>query len=212
MPLEGNPVSRAGNGKMNDRYNFLLAGVGGQGTILASNILAEVGLAAGYDVKKSEVHGMAQRGGSVNTHVRWDAQHVYSPLIGLGEADVLLVFEAAEALRYAEFLRPGGVAVVNRLVIKPITVSSGGAHYPTEEELLATYRQLTDRLHMVPGTAIAEEMGNPRAANVVLLGATSTFLDLPVETWLGVIEARVPPKHVELNRKAFLRGRQATAG
>jgi indolepyruvate ferredoxin oxidoreductase beta subunit len=196
---------------MNNSIDFLLAGVGGQGTILASNILAEVGLAAGYDVKKSEVHGMAQRGGSVNTHVRWDAKHVYSPLIGLGEADVLLVFEEAEALRYAEFLRPGGVAVVNRFVIKPITVSSGGAHYPTEDELLATYRQLTDRLHVVPGTAIAQEMGNPRAANIVLLGAASTYLDVPVETWLEVIEARVPPKHAELNRKAFLRGRQATA-
>jgi indolepyruvate ferredoxin oxidoreductase beta subunit len=197
---------------MNNSYNFLLAGVGGQGTILASNVLAEVGLATGHDVKKSEVHGMAQRGGSVNTHVRWDAKHVYSPLIGLGEADVLLVFEEAEALRYAEFLKPGGVAVVNQHVIKPITVSSGGAHYPTEEELLATYRQLTGRLHLVPGTAIALELGNPRVANAVLLGAVSTFLDVPVDTWLGVIEARVPPKHAELNRQAFLRGRQATTG
>jgi indolepyruvate ferredoxin oxidoreductase beta subunit len=196
---------------MNDSYNFLLAGVGGQGTILASDVMAEVGLASGYDVKMSEVHGMAQRGGSVNTHVRWDARHVYSPLIGLGEADMLLVFEEAEALRYAEFLRPGGVAVVNQLVIRPITVTSGGAHYPTEEELLATYRQLTGRLHLVPGTAVAEEMGNPRAANIVLLGAISTFLDLPTERWLAVIETRVPPKHVELNRRAFLRGREATA-
>jgi indolepyruvate ferredoxin oxidoreductase beta subunit len=196
---------------MNKSYSFLLAGVGGQGTILASNVLAEVGLASGYDVKKSEVHGMAQRGGSVNTHVRWDRGRVYSPLIGLGEADLLLVFEEAEALRYAEYLRPGGAAVVNQLVIKPITVSSGGAHYPTEEELLSTYRLLTDRMHLVPGSAIAEELGNPRAANIVLLGAISTFLDVPVETWLEVIEARVPPKHVELNRQAFLRGRQTTA-
>lgn len=190
--------------------SFLLAGVGGQGTILASNVLAEVGLASGYDVKKSEVHGMAQRGGSVNTHVRWDRTQVHSPLIGLGEADLLLVFEEAEALRYAEYLRLGGAAVVNRLVIKPITVSSGGAHYPTEEELLAAYRPLTDRMYLVPGTAVAEELGNPRAANVVLLGAISTFLDIPVETWLKVIDARVPPKHVALNREAFLRGRRAT--
>ncbi len=196
---------------MSKTYNFMLAGVGGQGTILASDVLAEVALAAGFDVKKSEVHGMAQRGGSVNTHVRWDAKKVYSPLIGLGEADLLLVFEEAEALRYAEYLRPGGVAVVNRYTIKPITVTSGGAHYPSEEELQAVYAALTDRLYLVPGTAIAQELGNSRAANVVLLGALSTFLDVPAETWLQVIESRVPPKYVALNRQAFLRGRQAVA-
>ena len=197
---------------MNKSYSFLLAGVGGQGTILASNVLADVGLASNYDVKKSEVHGMAQRGGSVNTHVRWDRERVHSPLIGLGEADLLLVFEEAEALRYAEYLRPGGAAVVNRLVIKPITVSLGGAHYPTEEELLAAYRPLTGHMHLVAGTAIAEELGNTRAANVVLLGALSTFLEVPAEQWLEAIGARVPPKHVALNREAFLRGRRVTAG
>jgi indolepyruvate ferredoxin oxidoreductase beta subunit len=201
-----------GDEKMTESYNFMLAGVGGQGTILASNILAEVALAAGFDVKKSEVHGMAQRGGSVNTHVRWDREQVHSPLIGLGEADILLVFEQAEALRYAEFLKPEGVALVDSHTIKPITVTSGGAHYPTGEELRAVYREMTDRLHLVPGTAIARELGNIRAANVVLLGALSTFLDLPPETWLAVIEARVPPKYVELNRQAFLRGREAVGG
>jgi indolepyruvate ferredoxin oxidoreductase beta subunit len=194
---------------MKKSYNFLLAGVGGQGTILASDVLAEVALAAGFDVKKSEVHGMAQRGGSVNTHVRWDAERVYSPLIGLGEADILLIFEEAEALRYAEFLRPGGIAVVNRLTIEPITVTSGGAHYPTEEEVKTVYNELTGRLFIVPGTAIAQAMGNARTANVVLLGALSTFLDVPQETWLNVIEGRVPPKYKELNRQAFLQGREA---
>lgn len=194
---------------MTKSYNFLLAGVGGQGTILASNVLAEVALAAGYDVKKSEVHGMAQRGGSVNTHVRWDAEQVYSPLIGLGEADVLLVFEEAEGLRYAEYLRPGGVAIVNQQVIEPITVTSGGAHYPTEEELRTTFTMLTERFCLVPGAAIAHELGNARVANVVLMGALSTFLDVPEETWLEVIEARVPQKYVELNRQAFLKGRKA---
>ncbi len=193
-------------------YNFLLAGVGGQGTILASDVLAEVALAAGFDVKKSEVHGMAQRGGSVNTHVRWNAERVYSPLIGLGEADLLLAFEEAEALRYAEYLKPGGVAIVNRHTIEPITVTSGGAHYPTEEELRAVYARLTGRLYLVPGTEIAHDLGNDRAANVVLLGALSTFLDLPESTWLQVIEARVPPRFVELNRRAFVQGRQAVAG
>ncbi len=197
---------------MTQSYNFLLAGVGGQGTILASNVLAETGLAAGFDVKKSEVHGMAQRGGSVNTHVRWDVEKVYSPLVSLGEADILLVFERAEALRYAEFLKPGGVAIVDGHTIEPITVTSGGAHYPTEEELKAVYAELTDRLHLVPGTAAAKELGNARVANVVLLGAFSTFVDVPVETWQDVIEARVPPRYVELNRQAFLRGRELVAG
>jgi indolepyruvate ferredoxin oxidoreductase beta subunit len=196
---------------MTKSYSFLLAGVGGQGTILASDVLAEVALAAGFDVKKSEVHGMAQRGGSVNTHVRWDTEQVYSPLIGLGEADMLLAFEEAEALRYAEFLKPGGAAVVNIHVIEPITVTSGGAHYPTEEEVKAVFGQLTERFYLVPGARIAQELGNARAANVVLLGTLSTFLDVPQETWLEVIEARVPPKYVELNRQAFLQGRQLAA-
>jgi indolepyruvate ferredoxin oxidoreductase beta subunit len=175
---------------MTERCSFLLAGVGGQGTILASNVLAEVALAAGLDVKKSEV---------------------YSPLIGLGEADVLLVFEEAEALRYATYLKPGGVAIVDNHTIQPITVTSGGAHYPSEAEVLGIFRQLTDRLYLVPGTAIAQELGNARAANIVLLGALSTFLDVPQETWLQVIEARVPRKYVELNRQAFSRGRQSLA-
>jgi indolepyruvate ferredoxin oxidoreductase beta subunit len=197
---------------MSRQYNFLLAGVGGQGTILASDVLAEVGLASGFDVKKSEVHGMAQRGGSVNTHIRWDADKVYSPLVSLGEADFLLAFEQAEALRYVEYLRPGGSAVVNDHNIEPITVTSGGAHYPTVQELRATYAQVTDNFHIVPGTAIALELGNTRTANVVLLGALSTFLDVPDAIWQQVIEARVPPKYVELNRQAFLRGRESVAG
>jgi indolepyruvate ferredoxin oxidoreductase beta subunit len=156
---------------MPDSYNFLLAGVGGQGTLLASNVLAEVALATGYDVKKSEVHGMAQRGGSVNTHIRWAAERVYSPLIGLAEADILLAFEWAEALRYAGYLKPGGAAIVNHHTIKPITVTSGGAHYPTETELLQAFGGITERLHIVPGTAIAHHVGAARVANVVLLGA-----------------------------------------
>jgi indolepyruvate ferredoxin oxidoreductase, beta subunit len=194
---------------MTQKTSFLLAGVGGQGTILASNVLADVALAAGFDVKKSEVHGMAQRGGSVNTHVRWDAERVYSPLVGLGEADFLLALEVAEALRYAEFLRPGGVALVDNHTVEPITVTSGGAHYPTLEELRSVYASVTDRLYLLPGTAIARELGNVRAANVVLLGALSTFLEVAPETWLQVLEGRVPARYLGLNRQAFLRGREA---
>jgi len=194
---------------MAKRYNFMLAGVGGQGTILASNLLADLGLAAGFDVKKSEVHGMAQRGGSVNTHVRWDEQRVWSPLIGLGEADVLLAFEQAEALRHADYLKTGGVAVINTQTIRPVTVTSGGAHYPTEEELRAVFGRLTGRLHLVPGTDLAQELGNARAANIVLLGALSACLDLPEEDWLKALAARVPARFLDLNRRAFWRGRAA---
>jgi indolepyruvate ferredoxin oxidoreductase beta subunit len=197
---------------MRQSYNFLLAGVGGQGTILASNVLADVALAAGYDVKKSEVHGMAQRGGSVNTHIRWDADRVFSPLVALGEADYLLAFERAEALRYVDYLKTGGVAVVNNHTIEPITVTSGGAHYPTAHELEAHLGAITGHLHVVPGTQIAQDLGNARAANVVLLGALSTFMDVPVETWLQTIESRVPAKFVELNRQAFHRGHQTAGG
>jgi indolepyruvate ferredoxin oxidoreductase beta subunit len=196
---------------MNERYNFILAGVGGQGTILASNVLAEVGLAAGLDVKKSEVHGMAQRGGSVNTHVRWDAAGVSSPLIGLGEADALLVFERAEAVRYADYLKPGGLAVVDDEAIRPITVTSAGAHYPTADEVKGLFEQLSGRLFVVPGAEIARSLGNARAANVVLLGALSALLDVPAETWLEVIAARVLARHLELNKQAFMRGREAIA-
>jgi indolepyruvate ferredoxin oxidoreductase beta subunit len=194
------------------KYSFLLAGVGGQGTILASNALAEVGIAAGLDAKKSEVHGMAQRGGSVNTHIRWDEERVYSPLIGLGEADFMLVFERAEALRYAEFLKPGGAAIVDQHAIQPITVTSGGAHYPTEQELCDYFRQITDRLYLIPGSAIAQQLGNARAANIVLLGALSALLDVPESVWMEVIEARVPARYLDLNRQAFQEGRLAIAG
>lgn len=197
---------------MTGSFSFLLAGVGGQGTILVSNVLAELALVEGLDVKKSEVHGMAQRGGSVNTHVRWNSERVHSPLIGLGEADFVLVFEKAEALRYAEFLRPGGIAIVNEHTIEPVTVTSGGAHYPTDSEISDVYGKLTDHLYMVPGTATAQALGNARAANVVLLGALSTFLDIPQKTWLDVIMARVPEKYVELNRQAFLKGHQFVSG
>ncbi len=194
---------------MKEAYDFLLAGVGGQGTILASNLLSDVGLAAGFDAKKSEVHGMAQRGGSVNTHVRWNREGVHSPLVEAGQADVLLAFERAEALRYAEFLRPGGTAVVNDQTILPITVTMGGMHYPTDEELREVYARLTPRLQIVPGAAIAAELGNIRMANVVLLGALSCALDVPDEVWLLAIDARVPERWRDLNRRAFRRGQDA---
>lgn len=190
---------------MIDALSFLLAGVGGQGTLLASNIVAEVGLHAGYDVKKSEVHGMAQRGGSVSSHVRWGHQ-VHSPLIGLGQADILIAFEQLEALRYLEFLRPGGKALVNDHVIVPVTVTTGDAIYPTKEEIVETIRQVTTDLALIPGVDIAESLGNARANNVVLLGVLSKWVGLDSKLWEEVIAQRVPSRYIELNLKAFSMG------
>lgn len=201
---------------MRETINFLLAGVGGQGTILASDVLVNVGLASGYQAKQAEVHGMSQRGGSVTSFVRW-GKAVYSPLVGAGEVDVLLAFEKVEALRSLRQLRPGALAVVNLEAIEPLTVTSGDAVYPDDDRLYASVAQVTDRAAYINGAELATQVGNPRTANVVLLGALSALMErqgadgpqVLVETWLSVIIARVPPKYVELNKQAFEAGRQA---
>jgi len=195
--------------KQQSAYNFVLVGVGGQGTILASDILAEVGLEAGFDVKKAEVHGMSQRGGSVISHVRWNREQVFSPMVGLGEADILLAFEKLEALRFAEYLRPGGVAVVNDMELLPITVTVGGTPYPEDGALQRVVEALGGKLRRVPGEALAKEAGNVKAANVVLLGAISRLLPLPEEVWWRCLERRIPERFLELNRKAFQLGKSA---
>jgi indolepyruvate ferredoxin oxidoreductase beta subunit len=192
--------------------NFVLVGVGGQGTLLASNILADVGLAAGLDVKKSEVHGMSQRGGSVVSHVRWHPEAVHSPLVGLGEADVLLAFEKLEALRFVEFLKGGGTAIVNEMEIVPITVSAGGGHYPPDAALDTALAAVGVREVRVQGERLAQQAGNVKAANVVLLGAISRLLDLPEDLWWRCLEQRVPKKFLDLNRTAFAAGRAAAGG
>jgi indolepyruvate ferredoxin oxidoreductase beta subunit len=201
---------------MNTSINFLLAGVGGQGTILASDVLVNVGLAAGFQAKQAEVHGMSQRGGSVTSHVRW-GKVVYSPLIGAGETDVLLAFEELEALRSLNAMRPGALVLVNTQVIEPLTAISGGQAYPDHESVRLAFARLTPDLEFINGEEIAGALGNLKAANVVLLGALSALLErggqagagLTPEVWLKVITERVPPKYVELNRKAFLAGREA---
>jgi indolepyruvate ferredoxin oxidoreductase beta subunit len=189
--------------------NFLITGVGGQGALLASSVLAEVGVRAGYDVKKAEVHGMSQRGGSVFSHVRW-GEKIDSPVIGRGKVDYLLALEKLEALRYLPMLRPGGTAVVGELKIPPLSVSSGSDHYPDDKEMRRMLEQVTDNYYFVPTLTLAEEAGNARAHNVVLLGALSTFVqDVPPDGWLKVVEERVPEKYVEVNRRAFQAGRRA---
>ena len=197
---------------MSAPVNFVLVGVGGQGTLLASNILADVGLAAGLDVKKSEVHGMSQRGGSVVSHVRWHPEAVHSPLVGLGEADILLAFEKLEALRFVEFLRAGGTAVVNEMEIVPVTVSAGKSVYPGDADLATALAAVSARLLRVPGERLALEAGNAKAANVVLLGAVSRLLPLGEEVWLQCLEQRVPKKFLALNRTAFAAGRAIAGG
>ena len=204
---------------MRDSTNFLLAGVGGQGTILASDVLVNVGLAAGYQAKQAEVHGMSQRGGSVTSFVRW-GRKVYSPLVGAGEVDVLLAFEKAEALRNLNQLRPGALALINLAAIAPVTVTSGGQTYPNDDTLRGKFAQVTTNTFYVDGEAAASELGNIKAANVVLLGALSALMEregltgpeLPADIWLTVITGRVPPKYIELNRQAFNLGRKAVTG
>jgi len=201
---------------MSDTINFLLAGVGGQGTILASDVLVNVGLASGYQAKQAEVHGMSQRGGSVTSFVRWGVV-VYSPLVGAGEVDVLLAFEKVEALRNLRQVRPGGLVLVNMEAIEPLTVTSGNAVYPDDDRLYAAVAQVTGQAAFIQGPALAAQVGNPRTANVILLGALSALMErqpaagpqVPVDTWLSVIIERVPAKYVELNKRAFAAGREA---
>ncbi|MBP2669523.1 MAG: indolepyruvate oxidoreductase subunit beta, partial [Deltaproteobacteria bacterium] len=157
------------------RGNVFLAGVGGQGTLLASEVLCEAFLLAGYDVKKSEVHGMAQRGGAVTTHLRFGPK-VFSPLIEPGGADLLIAFEKLEALRFAHFLRPGGAMVVNAQEIFPPSVATGQERYP--EDVAVRLRTVTDRLHFVDALAAALLLREVRAVNMVMVGAASHYLPL----------------------------------
>lgn len=188
--------------------DFLLAGVGGQGTLLASNVVAQVGVRAGFDVKKAEVHGMAQRGGSVSSHTRW-GDRIRSPLIGRGEADFLVAFERLEALRYVGMLRPGGTALIGDMRIAPLSVSSGSDVYPADAEVRRAFGEVTDRLYFVPSIRLAEEKGNVRAHNVVVLGALSTFIaEVDPEVWAKVIGEWVPRRFIVVNQRAFEAGRE----
>jgi indolepyruvate ferredoxin oxidoreductase beta subunit len=190
------------------QVRFLLVGVGGQGTLLASDILAEVGLKLGYDVKKAEIHGMSQRGGSVVSNLVW-APHVFSPIVPRGEADILLAFEKLEAARFGDYLRKDGLALVNDYEILPVTVTSGTSVYPDNEKIRASLSRFTDEQYWVDGVGIAEGLGNSKTANVVIIGALTAMLGIPVEAMLEAVEARVPAKYLELNRKAFRAGMEA---
>jgi indolepyruvate ferredoxin oxidoreductase, beta subunit len=191
--------------KANGNTDILLAGVGGQGIVLASGILANICLAAGYDIKQSEVHGMAQRGGSVTSHVRF-GEKVSSPTIAQGEADYMLGFELLESLRWTDFLAPDGVAIVNTQKIDPITVSSGAVDYP--DDLEERIRARCNQPVLMDAFTIAQEAGSARAVNIALLGGLSKYLDFPLEVWEEGIRNRVPPKTFATNWKAFTAGRE----
>jgi len=184
--------------------NILLVGVGGQGILLASEILSETFMLAGFDVKKSEIHGMSQRGGSVVSHVRYGKQ-VFSPIVPEGEGDILFGFELMETSRYLSLLKPGGTVVANDLRIPPPSILMGQEVYP--EDLADRIKNQFPDFLLVDGQKLATEAGNPRAANTVLLGAVSKRLDIAEEFWLAALQKMVPPKALEINRKAFMMGR-----
>ena len=186
--------------------NIMIVGVGGQGTLLASKLLGKLFLTRGFDVKVSEVHGMSQRGGSVVTYVRW-GDRVCSPVIDTGEADFILSFELLEAARWAEFLKTDGVLLTNTQEIAPMPVIIGAAAYP--EALCEKLTALDIRLDAFDALALAEEAGSAKAVNLVLLGRLSRYFDFTEEEWMNAIEAGVPAKFLEMNKKAFLLGRDA---
>jgi indolepyruvate ferredoxin oxidoreductase beta subunit len=188
--------------------NILLSGVGGQGAILASNILAHVFVQAGYDVKKSEVHGMAQRGGDVTTHFRY-GKKVYSPLIKFGEVDFLLAFELLEALRYINYCKDKAAIVINDQKILPPAVTLGLTQYPTDIPM--TFKKyFKSRAHVVKAQEIALGLGNAQAANVVLVGAFSKLIpEIEDRMWLSALTDLLPKEIQDLNVKAFQKGREA---
>lgn len=182
--------------------NVLMVGVGGQGVILASDALAEIGMNAGYDVKKTDSLGMAQRGGSVVSNVRW-SEKVFSPIIKKGSVDFLVSFEQAEAARWAAWLKDGGVAIVADVVVIPISAMSGAFKYPSWEEIQKLLKHYAQEVHLIPAAQIGEQVGNPKALNIVMMGALSTYLDLDDEAWKSDIRKKVPVKFLDSSLAAF---------
>jgi indolepyruvate ferredoxin oxidoreductase, beta subunit len=194
-----------------DKLDLLVTGVGGQGVVLASDIIGEAALMAGFDVKKTDTLGMAQRGGSVVSHVRIAAK-VWSPLIREGAVDVLLAFEKLEGARWGHYLRPGGVAIVNSYEQPPHSVSLGHETYPDDEAIAAALKRRTDRVYFVDGTGRAQALGNPRTLNIYMLGCVSVFAPLDIFTWQECIRQRLPEKIREINLTAFEMGRKEIEG
>lgn len=190
-----------------DTKNIMIVGVGGQGTLLASKMLGFVLLQQGYDVKVSEVHGMSQRGGSVVTYVRY-GKKVYSPVIDKGEADVIISFEKLEAARWLEFLKKDGTIITNTQEVEPMPVITGAAAYP--ENLIEKMQAAGAKVDAKDFLSIAQETGSAKAVNIALMGRLSTYFpEISDEQWQDAIEKIVPPKFLDLNKKAFEAGRNA---
>lgn len=186
--------------------SIMIVGVGGQGTLLASRVLGSTMLNRGFDVKVSEVHGMSQRGGSVVTYVRY-GEKVASPVILEGEADIILAFEQLEAARYVSCLKPGGTIIVNTQQMDPMPVVTGAMEYP--QDLIETIRAKGLNVLALDALELAQEAGNKKAVNVVMIGAMAKYLELEKDIWLESVKATVPPKFVDLNVKAFELGYHA---
>jgi len=191
--------------------NILVAGVGGQGTLLASDILTEVGMRAGYDTKKSDVLGLAVRGGSVLSHVRW-GERIASPVVSAGGMDFLVAFEPLEAMRGVGYLHSRSVVVCNTQPLPPVSVSSGEDSYPSPETIESALADASGGVHLVDATSEALRVGSTKVTNIVLLGAFSTLLPVDRETWEDVILGRVPERFIELNQAAFAAGRVLLKG
>lgn len=182
----------------------MIVGVGGQGSLLASKMLGHLLLTQGYDVKVSEVHGMSQRGGSVVTYVRY-GEKVYSPIIDKGEADFIISFEKLEAARWMSYLKKGGKIITSTQEIDPMPVITGAMSYP--ENLIEKMTAKGADVDAIDALSLAEQAGSPKAVNIVLMGRLSRYFDFPEEVWLEALESCVPPKFLELNKKAFALGK-----
>jgi indolepyruvate ferredoxin oxidoreductase beta subunit len=191
------------------KLDMLIVGVGGQGVVLASDVIGETALAAGYDIKKTDTLGMAQRGGSVVSHLRM-SQKVWSPLAHEGQVDILLAFEKLEAARWVYYLRPGGVALVNNQASPPLAVNLGRERYPGDGEIIDLLKRRTDRVYFIEGTRRARELGNVKTLNMLMLGCVSNFMPLKVSTWKSSICGHLPEKIREINFSAFESGRKET--
>jgi indolepyruvate ferredoxin oxidoreductase beta subunit len=187
--------------------NFLVVGVGGQGTVLSGDVLAEVGMAAGYDSKKSDVLGLAVRSGSVISHIRW-GEKVNAPVSMKGTVDYLLAFEPLEALRMIEYLHPKSIAIVNEYRIPPAAVTTGQVKYPQVEKIKQTLAASAQTIYTINATEKAKELGNVKAVNILLLGALSSLFEISPAIWEGVITKYVPDRFRELNLQAFQAGRE----
>ncbi len=192
---------------MKKSFDVLIVGIGGQGTILASNVLGDACVIEGRHVRGAETHGMSQRGGSVETHIRIDGK--FGPLIAPGTADLLLAFDVLEAVRYRHFLKPDGVMVVNREMVVPTSVFSGKQPVPRIEDVEAELKAGAAKVILVDAAGIATQAGSPLTANIVLLGAASHKLPLAAESLSEAVRRNVPPKTVSINEKAFNLGKEA---